>query len=203
MSKIRPLTPRQASSSLAHRLGRLDRLNQIATRLGVRPIRCFLIWSHWDGPDGRGDGYEHIIKELELLPTPEVISMDNVSFSAFGAGVVPVGSVRLKGISSRLYTYDLLRGVIVPKCLDYQTGRLEVMSSSEHVEGAKGQDFYYELREDGRGDNPSQRWRFALFNYPVRKPDAIEWQVVLVRQSGDRDRKGVPQLTPGGTGDGT
>lgn len=203
MSKIRPLTPQQAAGSLLNRLGRLGRLRQIETNLGARAKRCFLVWTCWDGADGRGDGVEHLVRELEILPTPEVMSMDNVAFSAFGAGVVPVGSVRLKGIHVQHYTYDLLRGALVPDDFCHQTGRMTVLKESEHLVAKTGDDFFYEVREDGRGDCPPQRWRFALANYPERKEDSIEWQVVLVRQSGDRDRKGRLQLGPGGSGEGT
>ena len=201
--KIKPLTPREAGSSLINRLGRLGRLRQIATNLGARSVRVWLVWTHWDGADGRGDGVEHLVKELEILPTPEVISLDGVALNAFGGGVVPVGSVRLKGVHVTHYTFDLLRGAVIPECFNHQTGKMKVLQRTEHIVGAKGDDFFYELREDGRGDCPAQRWRFALVGYPVRKESDAEWQVVLVRQGGDRDRQGKSQLGPGGSGEGT
>lgn len=206
MSDIRPLTPGEAEDSLANRLsGMADRVRQIPTRFGARPYRTFLVWTRWGGKM-RGDGNEEVTNELELLPTPEVQSLDAVTFSAFHAGNLPVGSIRLMGVSVRLYSYDMLVGRLIPKCVDPDSGRVEVAAAYEHL--PQPLDFYYEVREDGRQlplsvDCRPERRRFQLFSWPFKKAEDVEWTLMLEKASGDRTRAGLPQLSERGPQEGT
>ena len=52
--------------------------------------------------------------------------------------------------------------------------------------------FFYEIVEDGRGDQPPERKRFRLMGVPMRKPDAATWIVLLQREDRDMDRDGNP-----------
>lgn len=194
MNRIHPITPRQATESVANRLGGVaDRVRQIATNLGVRNYRCFLHWTKWTGKE-RGDGFEETIELLEILPTPLVKSLDSVTFSIFHAGTVPEGSVRVDEISLR-WTEDELRGFRIPT---YGT-------CEEPIELREGDslkqpfDFFYEVVEDGRGDRPPTRNRFRLMNKPFRRADMVMWSLMLERSSPDthRGRKGESTFEEG------
>lgn len=171
-----PLTPEQARKSLAHRLGpKVDRIRQIATRLGVRPYRVFLVWSKFTGSEV-GEGSELYIRTIELLPTPVVMSMDGISLNPFAQGVLPIGSVRLTRVSSQM-TFDQL------------TGRLAHEDSLPEP-----YDFFYEIVEDGRGDPEPVRQRFRLLSQPARRAGKLDWIIGLERSSEDRTRKGESGL---------
>lgn len=178
---IGPLTPEQAKRTIVHRFGpRADRIRQLATRVGLRPYRVFLVWSKYTGGE-IGEGVEQYIKTIEILPTPVVASLDGVTLNPFSAGVLPVGSVRLTRISS-VFTDDILSGHIVPKI-----GEDEV---------PEPYDFFYEIAEDGRGNPDPQRQRYRLLSQPMRRAGKMDWVVGLERVSEDRDRHAFSQLGP-------
>ncbi len=189
--------PERARRSLAMRLaGTADRARRIATRLGVRPYRVFLVWTVWGLNDQgqRGDGYERDLARVEIRPTPLVKSLDGVSFSLFHAGTIPVGSVSVGEISARHFTEDELRGFRVP-IVPWQQGA-DPCSLPVLVGGGTGggesvanpYDFFWEVVEDGRHDLPPSRKRFRLLNTPFYRADSAEWTVMLERSSADRER---------------
>lgn len=192
MPKVRPLTPTEARATLANRLGpTVDRIRQIATNLGVRPYRVFLVWTRWSGSE-RGEGNEQEVLRVEVLPTPRVTSLDNVSFSPMHAGVLPVGSLRVDRISVATLpscfptTYDLLRGHMVPTPHEDQT--------PEPFE------FFYEVIEDGRGDCPPVRAKYRLLSVPFRRAGKVDWTVTLERESQDNFRDGASSIGSGKEG---
>lgn len=100
MSRPRPLNPFEAKRSLANRLApTADRVRQIATRLGIRPYRCFLVWTRFSGED-RGEGDENLIARVELLPTPKVSELTSQQLLLYGAGTLPTGSLRVEKVSA-------------------------------------------------------------------------------------------------------
>jgi hypothetical protein len=180
--RAHPLTPDQAKRTLAQRLGTLgDNLRQLATNFGVRPYRCFLVWTHWGGAE-RGEGMEREVKRIEVLPTPRVTSLDNLSFSFFHAGTLPVGSVRVDRISVVRFSYDILTGKMVPT------------PHEDHI--PEPYDFFWEIIEDGRGDNPALRSKFRVMSYPVRRAGKLDWTLMLERVSEDNNRYGQSQIGP-------
>ena len=183
--KIRPLTPDQAKRSLAQRLTRVaDNSRQIAVRLGVRSYRVYLTWTKWTGSE-TGEGHETIFKRVELLPTPLVKSLDNVSFSPFSAGVVPEGSLRLTGVSASRYNDEDLRGV---------------SAFGTALEVPEPYDFFYEVVEDGRGAKEPQRQRYQLLTQPMRDAESAQWTLMLERASQDRTRRDKSPTGKGETG---
>lgn len=174
MPRVRPLTPQQAKRTLANRLGpRVDRLRQIATNLGVRPYRVYLTWVSWSG-GARGEGEESIFKRIEILPTPRVTNVETQSLTPFSAGVLPIGQIRVDLISVA-FTEDRLSG--------RNSGENEIPDNL---------DFFYELQEDGRGDDPAYRHKFRLATQPYRKAGGVQWIVLLERIGGsDLDRDGT------------
>jgi hypothetical protein len=167
MPKPRALTVGQARHSLANRLGArvVDRVRQFATNLGIRPYRVALVWTTWTGTE-RGEGQEREFARVEILPTPEVISLDAVAMSPQAAGMLPMGSVRVQKISIT-NTLDRLKGKSFPT------------PHEKHIPDNIG--FYYEVKEDGRGDFEPEIARFRLASEPFRKAGNMEWVVNLER----------------------
>jgi hypothetical protein len=199
--KPRPLSPERARHTLAHRLApRVDRLRQFATRFGIRPYRVFLTWTRWSGQE-RGQGSETVIGRIEILPTPKVVSLDNVRAQFFSGGVLPVGSLRLSGISA-LYTQDQLTGLAVPPDADFIEDNDPPRRRSAAIVSASPKpslkslpeplDFYWEVHEDGRGDDPPQHNKFRLAAWPSREAGNVQWVCMLERISVDELRDGTP-----------
>ena len=198
MPRPRPLTPEEARRTLAHRFaGRVDRLRQLNTRFGLRPYRCFLVWTRWSGSE-RGEGHETVIDggRLELLPTPKVRSLDNVAAQFFSGGVLPVGSLRVSEISA-LYTRDQLVGLAVPNgaftCANDPPNRDSAFALPPRPSVnslPQPFDFYWEVAEDGRGDDPAARSKFRPAAWPNRNPGGVQWEMLLERVSSDANRDG-------------
>ena len=209
---FRPRPLRDPRRSLAQRLGGVaDRARQIATRLGARPYRCWLVWTQWGiGPNGeRGDGYERDLARVEILPTPLVKTMDSVSLSLFHAGTVPVGSVSVGEISVKYFTEDNLRGLAIPRLPWTQTPSCDACdlpevadlwdTSSASVK--QPYSFHWEIHEDGRhGDQ--ERKLFRLLNQPMLSADNAEYRLMLERVSPDRLRGGRDGKSPFAPGSG-
>jgi hypothetical protein len=178
----KPLTPAQAVASFANRFGKVaDNLRQLNTTFGTRPYRVFLVWTTWTGGE-RGVGDEKLIEQIEILPTPNVRSLDNVALSPLSTGVLSVGSLRLTEVTTSL-TADQL------------TGRMQPTPHVDHI--PEPIDFFYEVVEDGRGDPQPRRMKFTLFGEPHRNAENLEWQLVLTRVSEDRKRDGTSAYTSG------
>lgn len=179
MPKVKALTPAEARHTLAHRLGpRVDRIRQIATKLGIRPYRIFLTWEKWTGKE-RGEGDMKLVERMEILPTPKVEDLASVSFSLFAIGTFPVGTLRVSRISVASFTYDMLTGHWVPK--NHEDKIPEPYS------------FFYEVVEDGRGDDPAVRARYRLLGTPWRHAGGVHWKLLLERISPDLGRDGLPK----------
>lgn len=165
----RPLTPQQARRSLANRLIRpTDRLRQFATRFGVRPYRWFLVWTTWDG-EVRGEGTEREYARVELLPTPKVGELTSLQQAAYGGGVLATGTLRLDRVSES-YSAAQLQGLQIP-------GRRQDEDMPRNI------DFWYEMIEDGRGNDEPVPLRFRLQAAPYRAAGRVCWVLVLEVQN--------------------
>jgi hypothetical protein len=188
MSKIGPLAPGVAKTTLAARFGPLaDRLRQLNTKFGIRPYRVFLNWTRFSG-DARGAGSETLVQRTEILPTPKVASLDSTTFSMFHAGTVPVGSVKISEISVSSYTEDILRGLdpnaipafsqMVPQ------GQVSLLDTGI----PQPFDFFWEVVMDDRGGENPVRFRYRLLNKPFLLAGSVMWTVMLEKTSEDRLR---------------
>jgi hypothetical protein len=195
----RPLSDGEARRTLAHRLGgRVDRLRQFATRLGIRPYRCWLHWTKWTGAE-RGQGREVEIPGglMEILPTPKIKNLDQGSYQFFSGGVLPVGSVRVQQISVN-YTADQLTGLAVPTA-DFtednnpprRRSARELPAKPSNIDLPHPFDFCWEIAEDERGDDPAARHKFRLLSWPWRDAGGVQWSVLLERVSNDENRDGT------------
>lgn len=174
----KPLQPFQARQSIAHRLHRVgDRVRQFATKLGIRPYRVFLVWTTYDGEE-RGEGTERILHVHEILPTPKVGELTSLQNLGYSAGVLSTGTLRVDNISAGLTRAQLV-GLAVP-------GKGQVADMPERV------DFWYELREDGRGGDVPVPARFRLAAEPVRLPGNVSWSVLLEKQEEPRQADTLP-----------
>jgi len=198
MPRPRPLdTAEQAKQTLAHRLTRTaDRLRQFYTRFGLRSTRVFLTWTKWSG-ERRGEGVEHILTRVELLPTPRVSDETAIRRRPYSQGVLPDGTIRVDQISAGAYTMDQLRGLEIPGTVqeaprasrgEYVAGDAEDPKTNPRI------DFYYEFVEDRRGDDQVDYDRYRLLGGPDRKEGSLYCAVNLERASEDDDRKGQPQV---------
>ncbi len=182
-SRPRQLSPGEARNSLANRLSRVvDRVRQVDVRLGNRPYNVFLCWTKWGG-DERGEGVQEIVCRIPLVPTPLVDDLTSVSLSGFGAGVLPVGSFRVREVSAS-YSIQLLTGKVLPEKED---------------QVPHPYDFFYEVVEDGRHqqcEGRPVRPRFRLFATPYLDAKNQQWVLVLERTSGDMGQDGKPIDAP-------
>lgn len=185
MPAPRPLPPGGFARTLVARLGPVaDNIRQIATNMGARPYRVFLIWTITGGAE-RGEGTEQLVHEEELLPTPEVQDLTSIALQPYSAGKLPVGAVKVSQISTS-YGEDVLAGRLLPD------GRKP---------NERRGDFFYEVREvaavaapcgpseEGLVREP-ERKRFRLLSGPYRPPTRVMYEVVLERSSEDRTRAG-------------
>lgn len=176
MPKPRLLTPGQAKASLANRLGgRVDRIRQISTNLGIRPYTVWLTWLKY--PGRRGQGVPTLYKRVALLPNPKVTNIDTLNYVSTSLGSLPIGSVRVDKVSVT-YTEDFLQG--------RDSGQDEVPEDIE---------FFYEIVQDGRGDEPAQRTKYRIASPPYLQAGKVGYSLVLERIGGsDLDRNGnVPE----------
>jgi len=204
----RLLSAEEASNTLVARFApTVDRLRQRLTTAGLRPYQVFLVWTRWSGPD-RGEGRERILHRMPILPSPEVADLTGVSFQMFSGGVIPVGSVRVTGISMQ-YAQDTLIGLTVPadphaanaaaaagKRVNPETDSL----AAEEV--LPPYEFFWEVVEDGRSNQgrPAYRTRYRPLSAPFRRADKFDWSILLERVSEDMERDGQPRTALPETG---
>jgi len=198
MPRPAPLpSPQAAKHTLANRFTRLaDRVRQLNTRFGLRSRRVFLVWTKWTGAV-RGEGNEKVINVVELLPTPKVSDLTAISRNVMAQGTVPTGSIRVEQISAGAFTEDQLRGLTIPGISPMApngTIGAPVNPVGLNRNSNPRIDFWYEVVEDGRGDNPAFRQRYRLLNGPTRQEGRLQWVVGLERASEERDRLGIPQI---------
>jgi hypothetical protein len=184
MGKIGPLEPGQASRTLVARLvgtrdrvGVVDRARQVATRLGARPDRVFLVWTR-SGGEEPGEGDEVELARLEILPTPKVSDRTAVALNPYSAGRLPAGAVRVTEISAGRHREALLAGRELP----------------DGKPAPKGASFFFEVVDDGRDGNEPERRRFRLAASPTRGPNGRDFEIVLERASADRTRVEVKEM---------
>lgn len=189
----------------------VDRLRQRLTTFGLRPYVTWLVWTRWGGAE-RGEGHESILAQIPILPRPKVVDLTSVSLSAYSAGILPVGSVRIEQISAD-FSEDVLMGLALP-----QQAYLDACGAPRLPSGALPPDmlhrtaaesltpfvrerdaikqpfeFFYEIVED----RPRvQRKRFRPVSTPFRDAENFQWTVTLERESVDRHRDGSPRNDP-------
>ena len=207
MPTPKPLTPEEARATLVHRWTlKADRYRQFNTKFGLRPYRVFLVWDHWDG-EFRGEGNETVRAEVELLPTPRITGLSGNSLRPYSHGTFPEGSLRVDRISAGQYTDDMLEGLVIPTpeqrgCMAPVCGPVRPLNGEDiNASGIPPvelttdvqTDFWWEIREDGRGANPPKRRRYRVMGSPERESGKLQYVVTLERASEPLNRTGEPQ----------
>ncbi len=195
MARPKALTPQQARNTLAHRFGRrADSLRQLATRFGIRPNRVFLVWTRGTGAVV-GEADENVLARVELLPTPRV-DLNAMVRRPWTVGILPEGVARIDRVSV-YFTSDQLKGLLIPSRRWRTSGQPEselLAGDWEKPERDEQVDFFYEIVEDGRGDERPQRLRFRVYGEPVRDAVNVGWNIMLEPASEPTNRDGAPRL---------
>ena len=168
MPIVGPLSQSKATRTLVRKLSpTVDRLRQIATNLGVRPYRVFLVRTRWSGEE-RGEGQEVVYDEREILPTPRVKQVSNLMRYLTEVGVGEQGELKVIDIATTYTEYQL-------------TGK-----NDDGSDPADTEQFYWEIRGDaGMGSNPPRR-RFIPTGAPYYNAGCVRWEVTLRRAQEDR-----------------
>ena len=194
--------------------------NRFNVSFGTKAYDVFLVWTRWDG-DERGEGYEHEVMRLKLLPDPVVEDLTAIALQGFSGGVLPVGGMRISQVTPML-TADNLIGNTLPN-LDYLTmisscgypgpfreGTPSSLAGLTLIEAAKinagltprepryriGRkiEFFYEIVEKGVPN--AQRHKFRIAGLPFKRKTSFDWSVILEKVSEDRSRSGRSQIGP-------
>jgi hypothetical protein len=163
-----------ARTVLARIAPAIDNARQVATEIGARPYQVFLVWGTWGGRE-RGEGDFGEVARVQLLPNPKVETMQFTS-TPYSAGQLPVGAVRVSGISTS-YAQPVLQGDELPNGQRFDKQK-------------RTNEFFFEVVQDDRHEtiNP-ERARMRLLSGPVLIPTRVSWEMQLERSSEDRTNR--------------
>ena len=173
---VRPLRSDEVKASLMSRLvPNIDKIRQIATSLGLRPYRVFLVHMLWSG-DRIGDGQPQEISRREILPTPRIRDMSATTEVLSSFGRVEEGGIVVDRISAKFSEDDLMG--VTPDLLDPALLRT----------GKRNGDFFWEVQESRPGfPNPMPR-RYAPSGTPTLMRGGLHWRIPLAKQMVNRSR---------------
>lgn len=174
--KFSQLNGMDLSKTLGRRLiGTVDRLRDIPVRFGLRPYEVHIIRTRWTGGE-RGIGYEAVIYDEPILPTPLVTSLDGVQRIVNIVGLDEIGSVSLQQISGR-----------------YAEGFLSGTDENGNPQDPDTQ-FYFEIQfpTPGTISDGAPRRRFFPASAPSYDASRFQWSLSLQRSHVDRLNDGSP-----------
>jgi hypothetical protein len=173
--QVRPLGPGEIGNTLADKLSPMaDKLRQIATKLGVRRYRVFMVHVMWSGA-ARGAGLPKEISRREILPTPKVSDMQATTNVLRQFGLTEEGGLVVDEISAA-FTEDDLVGK-TPDLVDPTMTRT----------GTQNAEFFWEVVEARNTYPLPTPRRYVPSDVPMRR--ATCWRVSLTKVAGDRDRR--------------
>lgn len=154
--------------------GCLDELRHIATELGARPYRVFLVRTRWSGKK-RGQGVETVIDDEEVTPPPKVEAMSGVQLQLLDVGLDEQGGLSISEISPR-YTENQLFG-----------------RNQDGSGLAENETFSWEITlMKGDGTDAYRRRRFMIRGTPSYDATGLQWRVSVTRAGSDRESNGSP-----------
>lgn len=177
--EVHPIAPQDVSTTLAQDLVPVvDSIRQIASDMGLRPYRVFLVHIAWAGPT-RGIGQAQEVSRREILPAPEVSDMSSTSRVLESVGMVEEGGLRLRKISAALTEDDLL-------------GRTpDLLMPDGTRRDRRNVEFFYEVVQQRPGAaTPAARRRYVPDSAADLKPGQAGWSISLKKQQADRARDG-------------
>ena len=161
--------PETIREDVVTKLGRVaDKIRgSIHPMFGTRAYRCFLVATKWTEGE-RGGGFESVIWEKEIKPTPKVEGMDGLEAALTATGREEDGDVTLSEISLSLSESDV-----------------SWLTDEDHPVPV-GENRFYEIRH-ARG----RRRRYTVANAPEYDTSTFGWKIRLTRQIADRHSNGV------------
>lgn len=153
----------------------VDTLRDIPVQFGLRPYEVHLVRTRWTGGE-RGVGYEVVISDTPILPTPLITSLDGVQRIVNAVGLDEIGSVRLEQVSGR-----------------YAEGFLSGTDAQGNPQDPDTQ-CYYEVQfpTPGTISDGAPRRRFFPSSAPSYDASRFMWTLTLERSHVDRLNDGSP-----------
>jgi hypothetical protein len=173
---VRPLRPDEVRASFMSELSpTIDNIRQIATAMGLRPYRVFIVHVLWSG-NKVGEGNPLEISRREILPTPRIRDMSATTevLSAFGR--VEEGGIVVDRISAK-YSEDDLTGK-TPDLIDPAITRT----------GKRNGEYFWEVQENRPGFPRTTPRRYVHAAAPTLMRGGSHWRVPLNKQMVDRSR---------------
>lgn len=168
---IKPQTQRLYDDSMLRDLRcTVDGVRQIATDLGARPHRVFMVHTAWE-ENQRGRNQEYVVSEVELLPTPVVEGLDALSDVLEAVGTLESGSLTVSQVSAK-HTEDTLLG-----------------KDRDGDPVAPNEQFFWEVAYLNQSTDDSKRRRFTPKD-ATYDATGLQWTVTLEKAAGDRERDG-------------
>lgn len=176
-----PVAGPDNTETLTNKLGpTIDKIRQIASNIGIREYRVFLVHAEWSG-GVRGRGSPTEISRREILPQPRVQDATSTAYVVRAFGLQEEGTIVIDRISGK-YTEDDLTG---------RTPDLEDPVKTRS--GQDGLDFYWEVVEAADHDPKPVPRRYVPSAVPARLP--FQWKVVLTKQEMNAPRSLPPTPT--------
>jgi hypothetical protein len=144
-----------------------DNLRDLQVKLGIRTYQVRIIKTRWTG-GYRGDGVEIIVSSMDVLPTPLVDNVGNLSEQVQSYGLVEDGTMQISEISGR-YTESEVLGWASPS---------QPPADDEQV--------FWEVeypQTDGRG---VRKRRFLPITAPAYNAENLQWTVTVTRSNPER-----------------
>lgn len=133
---------------------------------GTRPYRCFLVATRWTEQE-RGEGYESVLWEKEIKPTPKIDGLDGMDSLLGATGRVEEGDITLSEIS-----------------LSMGENEVSWLTAEESI--PKDENRFYEIRRAN-----GKRRRYTVSGVPEYDTSTFGWRVRLTKQIVDRRANGL------------
>lgn len=173
---VRPLRSDEVPATLMSQMSPdIDEIRQIATDLGLRPRRVFIVHVLWTGVKV-GDGNPIEISRREILPTPRIRDMSATTEVVSPFGRVEEGGIVVDRISAK-YSEDDLTGK-TPDLIDPAMTRT----------GKRNGEYFWEVQENRPGFPKTIPRRYIHAAAPTLMRGGSHWRIPLNKQNVDRSR---------------
>lgn len=142
--KIGPLPAAKLGKTVLDKLiPTVAKVRQIATNLGARRYRVFIVRASWSGKTP-GEGDLTISQRVEILPTPMVNGLSQLTREAGQGGLHERGGIKVDEIVPRSTTHPT-----------YGMSEDDLLANSLSRPLTAAERFWVEIQEDGAVDKPA------------------------------------------------